>query len=498
MNESFINMLYFVVYTVFILWLGKKGFKKTRSDKDFYVAGGNLGLFTSVSTFGGTWFSVVSMLGLTGSIYAFGYSAILYSVIGWFLGAFLIVLLASKLREYSIKTVPEFFLVKYDSVYMQITAGIIIVISYIFYIYIQIRGFGIVMSNLLDIPYTFGILLIYLYIVYTTFGGLISVARTDIVNFLLITFGLVLAGFLLFNMQESITEMNFQVSQINSEVLKGSGFFTEKGSMVDPFNKGLQPPLLLISSFFAWGLGLAVNPQYAIRIISAKNKKTATMMVGITVLIMLVIYTSVVFIGLGARVLVPTAEGISSIDEIFPYIINNLIPAKFSGFILISMIAAAVSTSNSQLLIFSSAVCYDIYKNIAGKSINREKFLNINRFAVILGGSFSLFFALHPPESTLIYGSKIWAIFASSFLVPLYGGVFWKKATKKGAIVSFTGGLITCIVFYVFRIGYQRITPITSDYLVNPALPGVIISLLLFIIVSLKTQKKVSIKEDCK
>ena len=495
MNKIFINMLYFVIYTILILWLGKKGFNKTKNDKDFYVAGGNLGLFTSISTFGGTWFSVVSMLGLTGSVYVFGYSVILYSVIGWFLGAFLIVLLASKLKEYNIKTVPEFFRVKYNSKYMQITAGLIIVISYIFYIHIQIRGFGIIMSSLLDIPYTLGIFLIYLYIVYTTFGGLISVARTDIINFLLIIFGLVLSGFLLLKMQGSITEMNIQISQINTEVFKGSEFFTKKGSMVDPFNDGLQPPILLISSFFAWGLGLAANPQYAIRIISAKNKKTATMMVGITVLILLIIYTSVVFIGLGARVLIPTAEGLNSIDEIFPYIIDNLIPVKFSGFILISMIAAAVSTSNSQLLIFSSAVCYDIYENITSKKIDKEKFLTINRLVVIIGGSLGLLLALYPPKSTLIYGAKIWAIFASSFLVPLYGGVFWKKATKKGATASFTGGLITCLVFYVFRLGYQNITPITSDYLINPALPGVAISLLLFIIVSLKTNKS-NLKED--
>ncbi|MGM0411029.1 MAG: sodium:solute symporter family protein [Bacillota bacterium] len=497
MNEAFINMLYFVIYTVFILWLGKRGFNKTKNAKDFYVAGGKLGLFTSVSTFGGTWFSAVSMLGLTGSVYVFGYSAILYSVIGWFLGAFLIVLLASKLKDYPIKTVPEFFSVKYNSKYMQIAAGLIIAVSYIFYIYIQIRGFGIVMGSFLDIPYTLGIFLIYLYIVYTTFGGLISVARTDIVNFLLITFGLVLSGILLLNMQESITEMNLQVSKINSEVFKGSNFFTEKGSLVDPFNNGLQPPLLLISSFFAWGLGLAANPQYAIRIISAKNKKTATNMVGITVLIMIIVYTSVVFIGLGARVLIPTAEGLNSIDEIFPYIIDNLIPAKFSGFILVSMIAAAVSTSNSQLLIFSSSVCYDIYKNLTHKKMNREKFLNLNRIVVVLGGSFSLFFALQPPESTLIYGSKIWAIIASAFLIPLYGGIFWEKATSEGAIASFSGGLITCLLFFIFKIGYQRITPITSDFIINPVLPSLAVSLLLFVIVSLKTKKN-NLKEESK
>ncbi|MFW6282345.1 MAG: sodium:solute symporter family protein [bacterium] len=487
MSEAFINMFYFVFYTIIILWLGKKGFNKTKTVDDFYIADRSLGLFTSISTFGGTWFSAISMLGLTGSVYAFGYSALLYSVVGWFMGAFLIVLLTPRLREYDIKTLPEFFRIRYGSSYIQITAGLIILGSYIFYIYIQIRGFGIVVSNLLNIPYTLGIFLIYLYILYTTFGGLISVARTDILNFILIFSGVVCAGFLILDLQESLTVMNIKAALIDSEVLKGSGFFTQKGSLVDPFNKGLQPPLLLISSFFAWGLGLAANPQYAIRVISARSKKTATRMVGISVLLILIIYLSIVIIGLGARILIPTAEGISSVDEIFPFILDRLITYKFSGFILISMIAAAVSTCNSQLLILANAISYDIYNTITSKTIDSETFLNLNRIFVGLGGTISLLFALNPPESSLIYGAKIWAIFGASFLVPLYGGVFWKKATKEGAVAGFTGGLITCLIFYIFRIGYTRITPITSDYIVNPVLPGVIVSLLLFIIVSYYT-----------
>ncbi|MFW5786664.1 MAG: sodium:solute symporter family transporter, partial [Halanaerobiales bacterium] len=144
MSEAFINMFYFVFYTIIILWLGKKGFNKTKTVDDFYIADRSLGLFTSISTFGGTWFSAISMLGLTGSVYAFGYSALLYSVVGWFMGAFLIVLLTPRLREYDIKTLPEFFRIRYGSSYIQITAGLIILGSYIFYIYIQIRGFGIV------------------------------------------------------------------------------------------------------------------------------------------------------------------------------------------------------------------------------------------------------------------------------------------------------------------------------------------------------------------
>jgi SSS family solute:Na+ symporter len=174
-----------------LLWFGKSGFKKTNNIRDFFVAENSLGLAASVFTFTATWFSSASMQGLTGTLFAYGYSAVLYSVIGWFFGAALLVVMADKLKYYDILTVPEYFKYRYDSKYMQALGGLVIVLSYIFYIIIQIRGFGIVMSELLDIHYSISIFLVYLFIVYTTFGGLYSVAKTDGLNFVLILIGTV-------------------------------------------------------------------------------------------------------------------------------------------------------------------------------------------------------------------------------------------------------------------------------------------------------------------
>ncbi len=491
MTKSLVYMGYFALYTFVILWLGKYGLNKTRTIRDFYIADGSLGLFSSIATFGGTWFSAASMLGLTGSIYAFGYSAILYSVVGWFFGAFLIVLLATKFKEYSIVTVPEFFRIRYESRFLQAAGGFIIVIGYVFYIVIQIKGFGIIMTRLLDIPYSLAIFLVYLFILYTTFGGLYSVARTDTFNFLLIILGCFLAGFIIWSKLDGLQQMHLKAALINTEVIKNTGYFTTKGSLLDPFAKGLQPPILLISSFFGWGLGLAANPQYAIRICSAKNKNTAMNMVGITILILVFVYFSNLIIGLGSRILVPTVEGVNSIDEIFPYIIYNIFPANFGGIVLISIIAAAISSANSQLLLMASGFCNDIYKNLFNPSIEEEKFLTLNRLFVGLGGTISLVLALNPPASLLIFGAKIWGVFAATFLIPLYGGVFWQGATKQGAYAAFIGGLAISLPFYISKVGYRAITPITSDFLVNPALPGVMISLALFILVSLLSQKRV-------
>ena len=90
-----------------MVWKGR--LQKDKGCKGFFVAGNSLGLRASIFTFTATWFSAASMEGLTGTLYGFGYSGMLYSVVGWFLRATLLVLMAAKLKAHDILTVPEYF-----------------------------------------------------------------------------------------------------------------------------------------------------------------------------------------------------------------------------------------------------------------------------------------------------------------------------------------------------------------------------------------------------
>ncbi|MDK2917851.1 MAG: sodium/proline symporter [Candidatus Petromonas sp.] len=492
MNKSIMYLVYFTLYTLMLLWFGKSGFKKTNNIRDFFVAENSLGLAASVFTFTATWFSSASMQGLTGTLFAYGYSAVLYSVIGWFFGAALLVVMADKLKYYDILTVPEYFKYRYDSKYMQALGGLVIVLSYIFYIIIQIRGFGIVMSELLDIHYSISIFLVYLFIVYTTFGGLYSVAKTDGLNFVLILIGTVFATFMILKDVGGITLMHKKAAIIATKPFPNFPYKTIEGGLLDPFANGLQPPMIMITAFFGWGLGLASNPQYALRIISAKNKKVSIKMICLSVFILSIIYVNIFIIGIGSRVLAPTVENISSVDEIFPYIINNVIYSKLSGLILISIAAAAISTANSQLLILASGFSYDIYKNLINPEIDEEKFLNLNRLLIFIAGTISLIMSIKPPSSLLVFGAYIWGIFSVTFLIPLYGGLYWKKATKEGAIYSFVGGALTMILFYLINKYKYLSLDISINRMIHPAFPGFLASLILFYVISKITYKKES------
>jgi SSS family solute:Na+ symporter len=391
--------MFFFSYSIVLLYFGKSGYKETETISDFFVGGKKLGLFACISTFLATWFSAASMQGLSGAIYTYGYTFVFYSVIPWFIGAGFLVLLVPKLRASGAMTLPEYFNIRYKSKYLQVSSGLLVIINFVFYIVIQIRGFGIVISEFLEIPYTLAIIIVYIFVLYTTFGGLFSIARSDSFNFVIICAGVLVAVLLIMDKVGGIMALHYKASLIEGYPIEGYSYYTPKGSLVKILAGGNMPLLSLISAFFGWGLGISTNPQYTARIIAAKDDKTAVNMIKKSVLLLIVVYIGVIFIGLGSRILMPSVSGLESMDEIFPFVFNTLFSSPFNGIILLSIMAAAISTANSQLLVASSSFIYDVFGIISKKEHNDEVLLMISRLVVFVVGTFSLVLSLFPLES---------------------------------------------------------------------------------------------------
>jgi SSS family solute:Na+ symporter len=485
MNKSVEYLIYFALYTILLLWFGKSGIKKTRSLRDFFLAGNSLGVWASVFTFTATWFSAASMQGLTGSIFAYGMSSVWYAVVPWYVGSVFLFILVPRIRKYDILTLPEYFRVRYQSRSLQKLGGVVIVFAFILYMTIQIRGFGVVMSELLDIHYTLATFLVFLFIIYTTFGGLFSVARTDGLNFFLIFFGVVLSAGLILDATGGLNQILERVSEVATvPFLKAP--HTVPGSLLKSFSAQAYPPLMLITGFVGWGLGFAANPQYTIRILAAKDQKTAYKMIAYSLIILTLLYFYLVIIGLGARVLQPTILSIGTVDEVFPYIINNTLFTRFSGLILIGMAAAAVSTANSQFLILASGYTYDLFGLTSETKINEEKMITRNRIFILISGTISLILSINPPESLLTFGGYVYGLFAVAFLFPLYGGLLWKRANRLAATASAYGGVLTMTIFAALDRGLYG----SPGHLIHPAFPGVVVAGVLFFSIGLLSRRE--------
>ena len=321
MNQIVVYMVYFMVYTLALLIWGKSGFKKTNNIKDFCVAGNTLGPFISMATFSATLFSAVSMQSVSGSVYLYGYSTILYSVVGWLLGNACLIFAAFRIRQAGVMTIPEYFWIRYQSKGYQMACGIGLMLCYILYIIIQIKGFGIVVSEMLDIHYNIAAALIYLFIVYTGFGGLFSIAKTDVLNFLILCIGI-------------LTNIHIAAEEISD------------GALLNPTTNGRFSPMMITTTGLAWGAGTAANPQYIVRIVSARDDRTALRMIWISTLVLGLLYLGLIIIGLGFRVMAPEAADTYAVDEILAFAVKTKMSPWLSGIMFIAVIAAAVSTAN--------------------------------------------------------------------------------------------------------------------------------------------------------
>lgn len=220
------------------------------------------------------------------------------------------------------------------------------------------------------------------------------------------------------------------------------------------------------------GLGLAANPQYVVRIWSARNKRTAYRMIFISIILLSIAYLSLAIVGMGGRILVNEASNIPS-DEIFTYMMSEFISSPLKGFILISIVAASISTSNSQLLLLASSTVYDVFHSISKNPIPDHKMLFYTRWLIVLLVTCSLLISLTPMKDLVKFSGQIWGIIAATFFFPLYGGLYFTRVNRKAGFLSFVGGLLTYILCFLF------IPEDISIYL-HPAVPSVIVSGILF------------------
>ena len=305
--------------------------------------------------------------------------------------------------------------------------------GYIFYLMIQIKGFGIAAATLLNIDYKVAIFLVYLFILYSTFGGFNSVTKTDGGNLIMLTISIVVVYFVVVG------------------GIEGSGFLTNAevfsrnaaGSGTDSFGNLMKDYSLTmyLTMFFGWGMGLATNPQYLIRIVAAKSRETARKVLICSLVFLTFFYFCLTQIGLGLRILFPYLHSYFGSDDIFVYAINYLIRSRFSGFFLISVIGACMSTANSQLLLIGSMMSYDVAAQYGKWKKTEDHILGLTQLFIFLGGTLALLLSLNPPSNSLFFGADIWGLFSAILTPLLYGTLYYKRATRTGAWAAFVTGV---------------------------------------------------------
>lgn len=480
MGKIALYLIYFCIYSFIILIIGKSSFHKSRTVRDYFVCDRRVSLPMCICTFTGTWVSAIMILSMTGSLYEDGISTLMYSAVPWFIGAGMLAAVAHLIHRYDIVTVPEFFKVRYGSPRLQAIYGVVLVVVYIFYLVTQYKGFGMVAATIFDIPYPLAVGMIYLFILYTTMGGYRSVVRTDVFNLLLLVGSLVVISTMILNRIGGFGDLVEGALQVEGLAHSGMAHPTQPGGLFKLFTERYAP-WLSMSMMASWGLGVAANPQYAIRLLSTKSEKAARNTVLLSLVLLSGIVAILVIIGIGMRVLVPVLSTPETTDSIFIRIINNELYSRWSGFFLFSVFGACLSTANSQLLIVASSVSYDVVYTLWPHRITGKKVVHFSRISVLFGGTLALVMALTPPAFTLSYGGDVWGIISILLFPPLFGGLLSKKINRTGVWVCLISGGLSILILYPL---YHM-----ELFSVHPATMGVVISSLGLLFGSLRGEK---------
>lgn len=471
----------FALYSIVLLIVGKSRTQQQNTLRHFYIGNRDLSLFRCTLAFIGTWISSATILGFTGNVFESGLAPLLYSVVPWFLGAGLLYFICGRLYDFDVLTIPELIRKKYDSKGLQILFALIMMVTYILYLIIHIKGFGLVASVLFHIPYNVATLMIYLFILYSTFGGYRSVTRIDVAHVLLLTVGTGVVFWLVVGQAGGIGELFHRAGDISGYAHSGSTAANQPGDLFQMFDEERFTPRISTSMFFGWGLGLAANPQYMIRMISAKNKQTAKRTIRSALAYLAIFYFALLTIGLGIRVLFPSLNAVQNADDVVVYVLNDLLYTPLNTLFLFAILGACVSVSNSQLFLFSTSFANDLIRPLVKKPLREYTMILLTRLGVLIGGTLSLVFSTHPPQSLLTYGGDIWGIFGVTFFPTIYGSLLYPRATRQGIWASLISGILAIAIFYPLY--YQQVLP------VHPAFPGTVLSIVSFFVVSRRTWK---------
>ncbi len=480
----------FVLYLGLMIIIGLFYAKQNTNAEDYFLGGRGLtgpvaALSAQASDMSG-WL----LMGLPGAVYAFG-TGQSWIAIGLFIGTVANWLfIATPLRLYTIRannslTLPTYFENRFHDK-RRILLGIssiTIVIFFLVYTASALAAGGKLFTSIFGINYhvalTIGAVVI---LAYTFMGGFLAVCATDFIQGMLMLVGLLVVPIVAYvALNGNIIEL------LNATKVAGGA----KGYL-DLFANGERPYTLIeIISQLAWGLGYCGMPHVIVRFMAVKNETELKKSKCIGIFwVALSLFAACAIGVIGRAFLAPTVlEGgdservfIEMILKLFVQVNNAPI---IGGLFLCGILAAIMSTADSQLLVSASSVAEDIYKGIIKKDADDKTVLKISRITVMAVAILAYIIALDPNSSIMKLVSDAWAGLGASFGPTVLMSLFWRRCNFYGAVSGIISGAVTVIVWDYIPI-CNDVTPSTATGLYSLAI-GFAISLLFVIIGSLLT-----------
>jgi len=478
------------LYFLGMIGIGVWASKKIKTTEDYLVAGRSLSFWVFVLLMIGTVCSGMSLLGVSGLGYKAGWPTIWEQIFVPLSIGICVIFFGVKLhnvaRSAGYVTVQDYLAHRYESPTalrsLSATAGIIVSLIYLVG---QYTAISIVLIWLFQIPLWLALLIATIVtMAYTAIGGLYAVAWASLIQSIILIVGVLVMAPLIIWYAGGFTHVNEYMATINP-------------NLVMPWNPaGAFAPPYVISFALLLGLGLACAPHVINNVLAIKDVKYFKW----APLVAFLLYGAVIFLlkFAGFAGLVMVKEGMFTLpnvsnaqDFIILYGIQSSLPimALWAIFAVI-VLAAVMSTTDRLMLTIGAMFSWDIYKKVLRPDADDKSVLLLSKIVVVISALGTMVLAINPPDMLAIL---IWmgiGIMLATFAVPLLAGLYWRGATRQGALASMSLGLIFALVFGFLN--YFKVNTLGIDFAQIPlhfSFYAFIVSVLAMIIVSLLTKK---------
>ena len=477
-SVTLMEFVAFTGYLVVVLAIGiyffLKGRKAEGGDKAYFLGGRNMNGWVAALSAGASDMSAWVLMGLPGSIYLYGMGQIWISI-GLMAGTIAAwVFVAPRLRRYSIKandsiTIPQFLTNRFQSKNpaLQIICAVIFIIAYCVYAASSIVACGDLFNTIFGMEKIYAMVgATIVILIYTFLGGFNAVCWTDFFQGMLMLAALMAVPVVtaLAMKAPDFIPMAQIVTDENYYNLLSGGSMNWK-SISD------------ILSGFGWGLGYFGMPHILIRYMSIKSEgeMKKSRVIGIVWIILILTMASVV--GLMGHQFLGSYLDDSTKSLVFVTMVRKLFPALLSAILLSAILAASMSTADSQLLASSSAFASDVYKPVFRKKATEKEMLWAGRIVVAFISVIALIIAVSPGcKGLMALVECAWAAFGAAFGPTILLSLYWRRFTYKGAVAGIVSGFVTDVVWYAC------LSESTGLYEI---IPGFAVSLIVAVVVSL-------------
>ena len=472
------------------LFFNRKGASSTSSG--FYIGGRSLGPVVTAMSAEASDMSSYLLMGLPGLAYIAGLAEVTWTAIGLAVGTYLNFLLVARLlRRYSERigafTIPDFFSRRYGDKkhVLSLIAALVILIFFVPYTASGCKAVGTLFNSLFGVDYHMAMIVgAIIIILYTTMGGFLAVSTTDLVQSIFMTIALVVIVFFGINQAGGMGNVVANAQALPGYLNVTQGYDAAAGT-ASSFN------LLSIVSTLAWGLGYFGMPHILLRFMGIRNEKDLVLSRRIAAVWCVLSMGIAIFIGvIGYSVSVagkvPVLASSSESETIIIKLADLMSQhgfffALFAGIILSGILAATMSTADSQLLAAASSVSQDLAQDFLGIKLSNRKQMLAARGTVIAIAIIAVFLAWNPNSSVFRVVSFAWAGFGAAFGPTMLLALFWRRSNRQGA----TAGMIAGgAMIFIWKFGIAKLGGWFSIY---ELLPAFIVCLIVNVVVSLAT-----------